>query len=236
MPHALTWGLPGRISSRRSRSRRRRCGCSMTCMSPGVPAAGPMSRPRPAGVPRFRSVDPGPGCGPWRCTWSSSSMSRWSSVEAADRRRDRRCPVSDGFIHSCLRQAAGRPGRGGELRLIRALISAALTAVARGSMRRRCGPGRPGRRSTCMARSPSCTRRSGWAPAAWTPWPTPGSSPASPGSWSLTGTKNYFHPRWEHIAGNHGRAFLTFCGTMRTAPRATPARSGPCRRSGRCAA
>ena len=47
--------------------------------------------------------------------------------------------------------------------------------------------------------------------------------------------QNYFHPRWEHIAGNQA-ACLTYCGTTRTAPRATRARSGPCRRSGRCAA
>jgi transposase len=50
-----------------------------TCMSPGAPAAGPMSRParRASRIPPCPS---GRGCGPWPFTWSSSSMSRWSGA------------------------------------------------------------------------------------------------------------------------------------------------------------
>ncbi|MGH3196184.1 MAG: hypothetical protein ACRDNT_09675, partial [Streptosporangiaceae bacterium] len=72
--------------------------------------------------------------------------------------------VSEGFIHSCLRQAAGLAAE--VVRLIRTLITAAAVA---GSMRPRCGPGRPGRRSTSTAPSPSCTRPFTWAPAASSP-------------------------------------------------------------------
>ena len=77
-PMPLTWGLPGRISRRRSRPRRR-SGCSTTCTSPGAPAAGCMPRParRACRILRCRS---GRGCAPWRFTWSSSSMFRWSGA------------------------------------------------------------------------------------------------------------------------------------------------------------
>ena len=47
--------------------------------------------------------------------------------------------------------------------------------------------------------------------------------------------QNYFQPRWEHVAGNQA-CLSHLLGTTRTAPRPTRARSGPCRRSGRCAA
>jgi hypothetical protein len=85
--------------------------------------------------------------------------------------------VSDGFIHSCLAKAASLAAD--VVRLIRALITAAPVA---GFDETTLRSGRPGTKSTCTARSPSCTRRSGWAPAAWTPCRTPASSRISPGS------------------------------------------------------
>ena len=97
--------------------------------------------------------------------------------------------VSDGFVHSCLAKAASLAAE--VVRLIRALITAAAVA---GFDETTLRSGRPGRRSTCTARSPSSTPPSGWAPAAWTPWPTPGSSPASPGSWSPTATRTTSTP------------------------------------------
>ena len=106
--------------------------------------------------------------------------------------------VSDGFVHSCLGKAASlAEGRGGadpraDHRRRR----------WRGSTRPRCGPGRPGRRSTSTARSPSGTPRSGWAPAAWTRWPDAGILPGFAGIVVSDRYQNYFHPRWEHIAGN----------------------------------
>ena len=104
--------------------------------------------------------------------------------------------VSDGFIHSCLARASSLAA--GTVAVIRALIAASRW---RGSMRRRCGPARPGRRSTSTARSPSGSRRSGWAPAAWTPWRMPGSCRISRKSRSPT-DKNYWNTRWEHISGH----------------------------------
>ena len=47
--------------------------------------------------------------------------------------------------------------------------------------------------------------------------------------------QNYFHPGGS-TSRETRRAWLTSCGTTRTAPRATRAPSGRCRRSGRCAA
>jgi hypothetical protein len=56
-----------------------------------------------------------------------------------------------------------------------------------------------------------------------------------PGSWSPTGTRTTSTPG-ESTSRETRRVSLTSCGTTRTAPRATRARSGRCRRSGRCAA
>ena len=79
--------------------------------------------------------------------------------------------LSAGFVHSCLGKAAGLVTDA--VRLIRTLIAAApvagfdettLRSGAAGENR-----GRPGRRSTSTARSPSCTPRSGSAPGAWRP-------------------------------------------------------------------
>jgi transposase len=71
--------------------------------------------------------------------------------------------VPDGFIHSCLAKAA-------DLAADAVALSARSSPPppSQGSMRRRCGPGRPGRRSTSTARG------------AWTPWKTPGSCRISP--------------------------------------------------------
>jgi hypothetical protein len=85
--------------------------------------------------------------------------------------------VPEGFIHSCLARAASLAGE--VVTLIRALITASAVAGF-DETTLRSGPA--GRRNTCTARSPNSTRRSGSAPAAWTPCRTPGSSPVSPGS------------------------------------------------------
>ena len=45
---------------------------------------------------------------------------------------------------------------------------------------------------------------------------------------------NYFHPGWEYVAG-HQACLSHLLRDYRTPPRATPARSGRCRRSRRCA-
>ncbi len=72
--------------------------------------------------------------------------------------------VSAGFVHSCLGKAAGLVTDA--VRLIRTLIAAAPVA----GFRRDDAAVRPaGTRSTSTARSPSCTPRSGSAPAAWRP-------------------------------------------------------------------
>ena len=124
-------------------------------------------------------------------------------------------PVSSGFIHSCLRKAAALAAD--MVRLIRTLITAARWP---GSMRPRCGPGRPGRRSTCWARSPSSTRCSSWAPGPWNRSATSGSCRASPGWSSRTGTSIT-----SMLAGGTSpgirRVFPTCSGTIRTLPRAT---------------
>ncbi len=86
--------------------------------------------------------------------------------------------VSAGFIHSCLRQAARLAA--GVVRLIRTLITAAAVA---GFDETTLRSGRPGRRSTSTARSPSSTPPSGWAPAAWTPCTTPGSCAEDTSVW-----------------------------------------------------
>ena len=72
--------------------------------------------------------------------------------------------LSAGFIHSCLGKAAGLVRDA--VRLIRTLIAASPVA---GFDETTLRSGRPGRRSTSTGRSPSCTRRSTWGPAAWRP-------------------------------------------------------------------
>ena len=47
--------------------------------------------------------------------------------------------------------------------------------------------------------------------------------------------QNYFHPRWEHIAGNQACP-AHILRDYQDCAEATRARSGRCRRSGRCAA
>ena len=91
-------------------------------------------------------------------------------------------------------------------------------------MRRRCGPGQPGRRSTSTGRSPSGTPPSGWAPAA--------ALDSMEDAGVLGGDRvsdryqNYFRPRWDTSPGTR-RAFLTYCVISRDCARATRARSGP---------
>ncbi len=86
------------------------------------------------------------------------------------------------------------------------------------------------------ARSPNGTPRSGWAPAARTPWSRPGSCPVSPGSGSLTGTRIISIPGGSTSPGTR-RAFLTCCGTMRTARESYSGRGlAGAGAAGRCAA
>jgi hypothetical protein len=138
--------------------------------------------------------------------------------------------VSDGFIHSCLRRAAGLAAEA--VRLIRALITAAAVA---------------GFDETTLRSGPAGEKK--YVHGAFTEeysafWLGARSLDSMADAGILPGFagvvvsgryQNYFHPRWEHIAGTR-RACLTCSGTTRTAPRATPARSGRYRRSGRCAA
>ena len=105
--------------------------------------------------------------------------------------------VSEGFIHSCLARAASLAGE------VVALIRALITALPwPGSTRPRCGPGRPGRRNTSTARSPSGTPRSGWATRSLDSMQDAGILPGFAGIVVSDRYQNYFHPRWEHIAGN----------------------------------
>ena len=139
--------------------------------------------------------------------------------------------VSDGFIHSCLAKAASLAARGGgadprpdhrrcgrRVRRDHAAVRAGRgeevrpRRVHRAVLRVLAGrpePGLDGGR-----RDPAGLRRDRGLR------PLPELLPA-PGGSTSPGTR---------------RACLTCCGTSRTAPRATRARSGRCRRSGRCAA
>ena len=137
--------------------------------------------------------------------------------------------VSDGFIHSCLAEASSLAA--GTVAVIRALIAASPVA---GSMRRRCGPARPGRRSTSTARSPSGSRRLPGRPQPGLHGGC-GSCRISRESRSPTGTRITGIPGGSTSAGTR-HAVHTCCATSRTAPRPTPAPSGPCRRSVRYAA
>src|SRR6266581_3395418 len=102
-------------------------------------------------------------------------------------------------------------------------------------MRPRCGPAPPGRRNTCSARSPSSTRRSSSAPAAWNPSATSASCRPSAAWWSATGTATTSMPAASTSPGT-SPAWRTSCVTTKTPPKPTPVRSGPPRRSGRYAA
>jgi hypothetical protein len=138
--------------------------------------------------------------------------------------------VSDGFVHSCLAKAASLAAD--VVRLIRALITAAAVA---------------GFDETTLRSGPAGDKK--YVPGAFTErysafWlgtrsldsmRDAGILPDFAGIVVSDRYQNYFNPRWEHIAGTR-RVWLTSCVTTRTAPRATRAPSGRCRRSGRCAA
>ena len=106
--------------------------------------------------------------------------------------------VSDGFIHSCLAKAASLAAE--VVRLIRALITAAAVAGF-DETTLRSGPAGE-KKYVHGAFTERVLRLLARAPAAWTPWPTPGSSRSFAGIVVSDRYQNYFHPRWEHIAGN----------------------------------
>ena len=105
--------------------------------------------------------------------------------------------VSDGFIHSCLRQAAGLAA--GVVRLIRALITAAAVA---------------GFDETTLRSGPAGEKKyvhgafTGEYSAFWLgarsldSMQDAGILPDFAGVVVSDRYQNYFHPRWEHIAGN----------------------------------
>ena len=154
-------------------------------------------------------------------------MSRWSGARLiADVAG---AAVSEGFIHSCLARAASLAAE--VVALIRALITAAAVAGF-DETTLRSGPA--GEKKYVHGAFTERYSASGWVRAAWRRCRTLGSCRFR-GDRGLRPVPELLPPRGEHIAGN--QACLSHCcGTMRTAPRATRARSGPCRRSGRCAA
>ena len=113
--------------------------------------------------------------------------------------------VSAGFIHSCLRQAAGLAAE--VVRLIRTLITAA--AVARfDETTLRSGPA--GEKKYVHG---AFTERYSafWLGArSLDSMEDAGILPGFAGIVVSDRYQNYFHPRWEHIAGTR-RAFLTYC-------------------------
>ena len=138
--------------------------------------------------------------------------------------------VSAGFIHSCLRQAAGLAAE--VVRLIRTLITAAAVA---------------GFDETTLRSGPAGEKK--YVHGAFTEqysafWLGTRSLDSMQDAGILPGFagivvsdryQNYFHPRGSTSPGTR-HARLTSCATTRTAPRHTRRRSGPCRRSERCAA
>ena len=139
--------------------------------------------------------------------------------------------VSDGFIHSCLAKAASLAAE--VVRLIRALITAAPWP---GSTRRRCGPGRPGRRSTSTARSPS-EYSAFWLGARSLDSMAGRRDPAGfRRDRGLRPLPELLQPQVGAHRREPGVPVSPAAGLSRTAPRATRAPSGRCRRSGRCAA
>ncbi|MGE5290342.1 MAG: IS66 family transposase [Micromonosporaceae bacterium] len=138
--------------------------------------------------------------------------------------------VSAGFVHSCLRQAASLAAE--VVRLIRALITAAAVA---------------GFDETTLRSGPAGDKK--YVHGAFTEeysafrlgtrsldsMQDAGILPGFAGSWSPTATRTTSISGGSTSPGTR-RAWLTSCATTRTAPRPTPARSGRCRRSGRCAA
>jgi len=138
--------------------------------------------------------------------------------------------VSDGFVHSCLAKAASLLKD--VVALIRALITAAPVA---------------GFDETTLRSGPAGEKKyvhgafTGRLPAFWLgsrsldSMEEAGILPLSPGSSSRTGTRTTPAPGGSTSPGTSS-AWHTCSGISRTAPRPTRARSGRCRRSGRCAA
>ena len=111
--------------------------------------------------------------------------------------------VSDGFIHSCLRQAAGLAAE--VVRLIRTLITAAAVAGF-DETTLRSGPA--GEKKYVHGAFTGEYSAFWLAPAAWTPWKTPASCRASPALWSPTATRIIFtqvgaHRREPGVCGTH---------------------------------
>jgi len=138
--------------------------------------------------------------------------------------------VSEGFIHSCLARAASLAGE--VVALIRALITASAVA---------------GFDETTLRSGPAGEKKyvhgafteeysAFWLGArSLTPWPAPGSCPVRRDRGLRPVPELFSSPVGAHRR-EPGMPVRTCCGIMRTAPRATRAPSGRCRRSGRCAA
>ena len=187
----LTWVLPGRFSRRRSRSRRR-SGCSTTCTARGAPAGRRTSR-RGRRACRIRAVDRPQAAGPGRVPGGFPACAG-GAVPAA---------VADvaargvGGVHPLVPgqgRVAGRRGGGAD--------PDPDHRRPGGGVRRDHAAVRAGRRrSTCTARHRTVLRlrlgaRSLDAMA------DAGILPGFAGIVVSDRYQNYFHPRWEHIAGN----------------------------------
>ena len=119
----LTWGLPGRISRRRSRPRRR-SGCSTTCTARGAPAGRRTSRRarRACRIPRCPSGRRLRALAVYLVVFQHVPVERCRQLIADVAG----AAVSEGFIHSCLAKAASLAAE--VVALIRALITAAPVA------------------------------------------------------------------------------------------------------------
>ena len=138
--------------------------------------------------------------------------------------------VSAGFVHSCLRQAASLAAE--VVRLIRTLITAAAVA---------------GFDETTLRSGPAGDKK--YVHGAFTEeysafWlgarsldsmADAGILPDFAGVVVSDRYQNYFHPRWEHIAGNQA-CLAHILRDYQDCAETYPAPSGRSRRSGRCAA
>ena len=196
-PMPLTWGLPGRISRRRSRLRRR-SGCSRLArvqvrLRPGA-CRGP-----PGGRAGFRFVHRARlrALAVYLVVFQHVPVERCRQLIADVTG----AVVSDGFVHSCLAKAASLAAE--VVRLIRTLITAAAVAGFDETTLRSGQAGEKkyvhgaftGEYSAFWLGTRSLDSMAG-----------AGILPDFAGIVVSDRYQNYFHPRWEHIAGNQACA------------------------------